>query len=112
VERAAAMHRDPAYRADDAAEITLRKNFLATGSFLNRDRGVALDLLGFASQLVFDTFTSPHALRFDRGDELLPPVSASRLEHSIARATVVSVGARKRTLHPRRRMFLSKFPRD
>src|SRR5439155_20996927 len=38
----------------------------------NTDRGTALDLLGFASQLVFDTFTSPHVLRFDRdGDHEL-----------------------------------------
>src|SRR4051794_39983641 len=72
VDRAAALHRDPSYRADDAAQITLRKNFLATGSFLNEDRAGALDLLGFSSQLVFDTFTSPHSLRFDRdGDHEL-----------------------------------------
>ena len=81
VERAAAMHRDPAYRADDAAEITLRKNFLATGSFLNRDRGTALDLLGFASQLVFDTFTSPHALRFDRDGDHVLAVALARAQH-------------------------------
>jgi len=72
VERAAAKHRDAAYRAEDAQQITLRKNFLATGSFLNDDRPAALDLLGFTSQLVFDTFTSPHVLRFDRdGDHAL-----------------------------------------
>jgi predicted TIM-barrel fold metal-dependent hydrolase len=33
-----------------------RKNFAATGSFLAEDRPRALDLLGFASQLVFNTF--------------------------------------------------------
>jgi uncharacterized protein len=33
-----------------------RKNFAATGSFLPEDRGRALDLLGFSSQLVFNTF--------------------------------------------------------
>ena len=33
-----------------------RKNFAATGSFLADDRPRALDLLGFASQLVFNTF--------------------------------------------------------
>ena len=40
----------------------------------------ALDLLGFASQLVFDTFTSPHVLRFDRdGDhELAVEVAAAQ----------------------------------
>src|SRR6478609_7852195 len=66
VEKATAKHHDPEYRADDEAQITLRKNFLATGSFLNEDRPAALDHLGFASQLVFDTYTSPHVLRFDR----------------------------------------------
>jgi len=72
VDRARRMHADPAYRAEDAAQILLRKNFAATGSFLNGDRPAALDLLGFASQLVFDTFTSPHVLRFDRdGDPAL-----------------------------------------
>ena len=33
-----------------------RKNFAATGSFIPEDRGRALDLLGFSSQLVFNTF--------------------------------------------------------
>src|SRR5678815_2343753 len=32
-----ARHADPAYRADDAAQILLRKNFAATGSFLKQD---------------------------------------------------------------------------
>ena len=34
----------------------LRKNFAATGSFVAEDRPRALDLLGFSSQLVFNTF--------------------------------------------------------
>ncbi len=81
VARATALHHEASYRADDAAEITLRKNFLATGSFLNEDRAAALDLLGFSSQLVFDTFTSPHALRFDRdGDHTLAQALA-RAQH-------------------------------
>jgi predicted TIM-barrel fold metal-dependent hydrolase len=33
-----------------------RKNFAATGAFIPEDRGRALDLLGFSSQLVFNTF--------------------------------------------------------
>ena len=81
VERATALHRDPSYRADDAAQITLRKNFLATGSFLNDDRPAALDLLGFASQLVFDTFTSPHVLRFDRDGDHELAVTLARAQH-------------------------------
>src|SRR5687768_9263509 len=51
-----AQHHDPAYRADDEAKLMLRKNWDATGSFLKEDRSQALDLLGFSSQLVFNTF--------------------------------------------------------
>jgi uncharacterized protein len=49
-------HRSDDYRAVEAEEIMLRKNFAATGAFLAEDRGRALDLLGFSSQLVFNTF--------------------------------------------------------
>jgi predicted TIM-barrel fold metal-dependent hydrolase len=49
-------HASPEYREDEAAEIMNRKNFAATGSFVAEDRGRALDLLGFSSQLVFNTF--------------------------------------------------------
>ena len=81
VEKAAALHRDPSFRADDAAQINLRKNFLATGSFLADDRPAALDHLGFASQLVFDTYTSPHALRFDRDGDAEMAVALARAQH-------------------------------
>src|SRR4051812_18687802 len=56
IEAVRPAHADPAYRADDASQILLRKNWSATGSFLPQDRPAALDLLGFASQLVFNTF--------------------------------------------------------
>jgi uncharacterized protein len=55
-ERLAAKHRSDEYREVEAAEIMARKNFAATGSFLPEDRSRALDLLGFSSQLVFNTF--------------------------------------------------------
>jgi uncharacterized protein len=80
VAKATSLHLDPNYRADDAAQITLRKNFLATGSFLPEDRATALELLGFRSQLVFDTFTSPHALRFDRDGEHEHAVAVARAQ--------------------------------
>jgi predicted TIM-barrel fold metal-dependent hydrolase len=47
---------DPAFRADEDANILLRKNYQAMGAFLAADRPRAVDLLGFASQLVFTTF--------------------------------------------------------
>jgi predicted TIM-barrel fold metal-dependent hydrolase len=81
VERATALHRDPAYRAQDASQITLRKNLAATGSFLAADRPSALDHLGFASQLIFDTFTSPHVLRFDRDGDHELAVALARAQH-------------------------------
>jgi uncharacterized protein len=55
-ERLAERHRSDEYTSDEAAEIMNRKNFAATGSFLADDRARALDLLGFSSQLVFNTF--------------------------------------------------------
>jgi predicted TIM-barrel fold metal-dependent hydrolase len=55
-DRLAERHASDEYRAVEEAEIMLRKNFAATGSFLAEDRPRALDLLGFSSQLVFNTF--------------------------------------------------------
>jgi uncharacterized protein len=70
MEAAVAQQRDPAFRARDASEIMLRKNQLAPGAVLSEDRPAALDLLGFASQLVFTT-TYLDALReLERGDDL------------------------------------------
>src|SRR5438132_345686 len=54
--RIRAKHESDDYRAVEAEEIMMRKNFAATGSFIADDRPRALDLLGFASQLVFNTF--------------------------------------------------------
>jgi uncharacterized protein len=54
--RLADRHRSEEYTKVEAAEIMNRKNFAATGSFLAEDRGRAIDLLGFSSQLVFNTF--------------------------------------------------------
>jgi predicted TIM-barrel fold metal-dependent hydrolase len=55
-DRLAERHASAEYQAVEAEEIMLRKNFAATGAFLPEDRGRALDLLGFSSQLVFNTF--------------------------------------------------------
>ena len=54
--RITALHRSDEYRADEAAEIMNRKNFAATGSFLPEDRPRAIDHIGVASQLLFNTF--------------------------------------------------------
>jgi predicted TIM-barrel fold metal-dependent hydrolase len=55
-DRLRAKHGSDEYRATEAEEIMARKNFAATGSFIPEDRSRALDLLGFSSQLVFNTF--------------------------------------------------------
>ena len=55
-ERLRERHGSDEYRADEEAEIMARKNFAATGAFIAEDRPRALDLLGFSSQLVFNTF--------------------------------------------------------
>lgn len=69
-EKAIAKQDDPEFRAKDAEEILLRKNHLALGAIRNEDRPQALDLLGFASQLVFTTTYLGALLRFDRGDDV------------------------------------------
>lgn len=53
---ARAKHADAAFRAGEEANLLLRKNYEALGAFLPQDRPRTLDLLGFASQLVFSTF--------------------------------------------------------
>ena len=58
VERLTLRHHDSNYRADDASQIMLRKNYAATGSFLAHDRPLAVDLIGVQSQLMFNTFAS------------------------------------------------------
>ena len=70
VEHFRRQHADPEFRSHDAEQIWLRKNWEATGSFLADDRPAALDLLGFASQLVFNTFTNKTLQRVEHGDDL------------------------------------------
>ena len=70
IDRFRERHGDPEYRSRDVAEIMLRKNWAATGSFIAADRPAALDLLGFASQLVFNTFANKTLLEAERGDDL------------------------------------------
>lgn len=60
LERVLARQNDPDFRARDADEIMLRKNWAATGALYRSDRPRALDLIGVASQLVFNTFVNGH----------------------------------------------------
>ena len=67
--RSQEAHADPAFRAGVAPNIMLRKNHEAHGSFLRADRPEALNLLGFASQLVFTTFCLGN-FGLDQGDDM------------------------------------------
>jgi predicted TIM-barrel fold metal-dependent hydrolase len=77
-ERLAARHRSSEYLAAEAAEIMARKNFAATGSFIATDRGRALDLLGFASQLIFNTFHNSRLCAWEHSGDLELAVGAAR----------------------------------
>lgn len=63
------LHNDPEYRAAED-QVLLRKNFHAVGSFERDHRSQALDQLGFASQLVFNTFASIPLQKVEHGDDL------------------------------------------
>jgi uncharacterized protein len=69
IDSALAKHADPAFRERAAEEVLLRKNHLALGSMLREDRPAALDLLGFASQLVFTTTYLASLRAFERGED-------------------------------------------
>src|SRR6476469_10557158 len=77
-ERLAAKHASDAYRAVEADEIMMRKNFAATGSFIADDRPRALDLLGFASQLVFNTFHNRRLRDWEHGSDPELAIGAAR----------------------------------
>lgn len=67
--RSRAAHADPAFRAGVEANIMLRKNYEAHGAFIAADRPQALDLPGFASQLVFTTFCLGN-FGLDQGEDM------------------------------------------
>jgi len=92
-ERLADRHRSDEYVAAEADEIMLRKNFAATGSFLAEDRPRALDLLGFASQLVFNTFHNSRLHNWEHSGDLDLAIGAARA-HNRGMAEFCSVDAR------------------
>lgn len=70
VEASRALHADPLYRERDEGELLTRKNWRATGSFLAEDRPRALDLLGFASQLIFPTMSVGYLAALEHRDDM------------------------------------------
>jgi predicted TIM-barrel fold metal-dependent hydrolase len=79
IEEALAKQHDPEFRTKDAEEILLRKNSLAVGAVIREDRSHALDLLGFAAQLVFTTTYLDPLREFDVNAEV-------ELAYALARA--------------------------
>ena len=69
-DRIAEKHASAEYRATEAADIMARKNFAATGAFIADDRPRALDLLGFSSQLMFNTFHNRRLHDWEHRDDL------------------------------------------
>lgn len=85
VERSRALHADPEYAAGVASEVMLRKNWRATGSFLAQDRSLALDHMGFASQLLFPTVLNVLLENLEHcGDDALIYETASAGNRSLA----------------------------
>ena len=68
--RVAEKHGSPEFRAAEPSEIMNRKNFAATGSFVAEDRPRALDLIGVASQLVFNTFHNRRLRDWEHGPDI------------------------------------------
>jgi predicted TIM-barrel fold metal-dependent hydrolase len=80
------------FRATAPDNILLRKNYQAMGSFLNHDRPAALDVLGFASQLVFTTTAlSNYGLEYGHDPDL---AIASARAHNRMMADFCSVDKR------------------
>ena len=77
-ERLHERHGSAEYRADEEAEIMQRKNFAATGGFIAEDRSRALDLLGFSSQLIFNTFHNRRLRDLEHGGDVALAYAAAR----------------------------------
>ena len=94
VKNVLARQADPAYRAKDGDEILTRKNWAATGALFKADRPAALDHLGFASQLVFNTFVNGHMARLERTSTDLDLIYGVAEPHNRAMLDFCSVDAR------------------
>lgn len=77
VDQARALQQDPEFRAGQAENLLLRKNHQALGAIDPADRPLAVDLLGFASQLVFTT-AGLSLFALEHGDDPALAVEAAR----------------------------------
>jgi predicted TIM-barrel fold metal-dependent hydrolase len=74
----AEKHASREYRESEAAEIMNRKNFAATGAFIAEDRSRSLDMIGVASQLVFNTFHNRRLYDWEHAGDLDLAYGAAR----------------------------------
>ncbi len=77
-DRIRAKHASAEYRAVEAEEVMHRKNFAATGSFVPEDRPRTLDMIGVASQLVFNTFHNSRLYQWEHSGDLELAYGAAR----------------------------------
>ena len=68
--RLAERHRTSEFLDDEEAEVMMRKNFAATGSFLAEDRPRVLDFIGVESQLMFNTFHNSRLFEWEHRPDL------------------------------------------
>jgi hypothetical protein len=84
---------DPDPEQDDATQVMLRKNWWATGALIKEDRPRALDLMGFANQLVFNTFANSRLQQAEHQPDVDLTYGMARA-HNRAMADVCSVDRR------------------
>jgi predicted TIM-barrel fold metal-dependent hydrolase len=72
----------------------LRKNWAATGALLKEDRPAALDLIGVASQLVFNTFVNGHLAELEKTSRDLDLIYGVADAHNRAMLDFCSVDSR------------------
>ncbi|MDZ7669550.1 MAG: amidohydrolase family protein [Gammaproteobacteria bacterium] len=94
LESVLARQADPDYRARDAEEIMLRKNWAATGALFKEDRPAALDLIGVASQLIFNTFINGHLAYLEKHSDDLDLIYGVADAHNRAMLDFCSVDKR------------------
>jgi len=85
---------DADYRSRDAEEIMLRKNWAATGAIFKEDRPAALDHIGVASQLIFNTFLNGHLADLERESDDLDLIYGVAETHNRAMQNFCSVDTR------------------
>jgi predicted TIM-barrel fold metal-dependent hydrolase len=86
---------DPARLARAESEIMEHKNWSATGASVKEDRPIALDYLGFSSQLLFNSFHNGYLVRLEHAEPIdLELVYGVATAHNRAMVDFASVDPR------------------